>query len=143
MSLSLEVLPRVVDPGKDLATIHITRVALYDQFVEHWLERGKKRLGEKELSPQSRSAFESLVDEGFTRNGIDYLKKLNEAGTTLIYTSHQLNEAEDLCDSIALIDEGRIIVHDSLDSLLAAHGHEGLEGLFLELTGKNYRDQSV
>jgi ABC-2 type transport system ATP-binding protein len=74
---------------------------------------------------------------------IGYLKKLNEAGTTLIYTSHQLNEAEDLCDTVALIDEGRIIVHDTLDSLLAAHGHEGLEGLFLELTGKNYRDQIV
>lgn len=74
---------------------------------------------------------------------IGYLKKLNEAGTTLIYTSHQLNEAEDLCDTVALIDEGRIIVHDTLDSLLAAHGQEGLEGLFLDLTGKNYRDQSV
>jgi hypothetical protein len=49
---------------------------LYDQFIEHWLERGKKRLGEKELSSQAKAAFESLVDEGFTRNGIDFLKKL-------------------------------------------------------------------
>ncbi|KAK3828974.1 MAG: hypothetical protein J3Q66DRAFT_435407 [Benniella sp.] len=79
MSLSLEVLPRMVDPGRDLSATHITRMALYDQFIEHWLERGKKRLGEKSLSPQSRSAFESLIDEGFTRNGIDYLKKLSVA----------------------------------------------------------------
>ncbi|KAF9350163.1 hypothetical protein BGX34_001378 [Mortierella sp. NVP85] len=79
MSLSLEVLPRMVDPGHDLSATHITRMALYDQFIEHWLERGKKRLGEKNLSPQSRSAFESLIDEGFTRNGIDYLKKLSVA----------------------------------------------------------------
>jgi len=79
MSLSLEVLPRMVDPGHDLSATRITRVALYDQFIEHWLERGKKRLGEKNLSPQARSAFESLNDEGFTPNGIDYLKRLSVA----------------------------------------------------------------
>jgi len=71
---------------------------------------------------------------------IEYLKKLNAQGTTLIYTSHQLAEAEELCDSVALIDEGRIIVRDGLDQLLAAHQQDGLEGLFLKLTGKAYRD---
>jgi len=76
MSLSLEVLPRMVDPGQNFSTTHITRTALYDQFIEHWFERGKKRLGEMNMSPQARSAFESLIDEGFTRNGIAYLKKL-------------------------------------------------------------------
>ncbi|KAF9349625.1 hypothetical protein BGX34_001685 [Mortierella sp. NVP85] len=79
MTLSLEVLPRMVDPGEHLSVAHITRVALYDQFVEHWLERGKKRLSEKELSPQAKAAFESLTDEGFTQNGIDFLKKLSVA----------------------------------------------------------------
>jgi len=76
MALSLEVLPRMVDPGEHLSATQVTRVALYDQFMEHWLERGKKRLGEKELSPQAKAALENLVDEGFTRNGIDFLKKL-------------------------------------------------------------------
>ena len=79
MSLSLDVLPRIVDPGQDLSATRITRTALYDQFIEHWLERGKKRLGEKNLSPQARAAFENLIDEGFTRNGIDYLKRLSAA----------------------------------------------------------------
>ena len=79
MSLSLEVLPRLVDPGQDYSVTDITRTALYDQFIEHWLERGKKRLGEKNLSPQAKSAFESLIDEGFARNAIDYLKKLSAA----------------------------------------------------------------
>src|SRR5688572_7861208 len=41
---------------------------------------------------------------------IDYLKKLNAGGMTLIYTSHQLHEAESLCRQIAMIDEGKIIV---------------------------------
>jgi len=76
MTLSLEVLPRIMDPGEHLSATRVTRVALYDQFIEHWLERGKKRLGEKEQSPQAKAAFESLVDEGFTRNGIDFLKRL-------------------------------------------------------------------
>ena len=71
---------------------------------------------------------------------IDYLKELNKKGTTLIYTSHQLNEAEDLCENIALIDEGRIIATNTLTELLKEHGQDGLEGLFLTLTGKEYRD---
>ncbi len=74
---------------------------------------------------------------------INYLKELNKNGTTLIYTSHQLSEAEDLCDTIALIDEGKIIVHDDLNTLLAEHGQNGLEGLFLNFTGKNYRNADV
>jgi len=76
MTLSLEVMPRMMDPGEHLSATHITKVGLYDHFIEHWLERGKKRLGEKKLNPQSKAAFEGLIDEGFTRNGIDFLKKL-------------------------------------------------------------------
>ena len=74
---------------------------------------------------------------------INYLKELNKNGTTLIYTSHQLSEAEGLCERIALIDEGRIIVHDDLDTLLVQHGQAGLEGLFLNLTGKKYEHTNV
>lgn len=71
---------------------------------------------------------------------INYLKELNKEGATLVYTSHQLSEAEDLCERIALIDEGKIIVHDDLGKLLSQHRQEGLEGLFLNLTGKDYRN---
>lgn len=71
---------------------------------------------------------------------IAYLKELTASGTTLVYTSHQLNEAELLCDRIALIDEGKIIANDILANLLASHNENGLEGLFLKLTGKAFRD---
>jgi ABC-2 type transport system ATP-binding protein len=71
---------------------------------------------------------------------ISYLKEINEKGTTLIYTSHQLSEAEELCNKIALIDDEKILVHDSLDQLLKDHQEKDLEGLFLKLTGKMYRD---
>jgi ABC-2 type transport system ATP-binding protein len=78
------------------------------------------------------------VQTGFSI--VSYLKQLNQAGTTLVYTSHQLKEAEDLCDRIALIDEGKIIAHDDLTALLLAHREGGLEGLFLKLTGKDFRN---
>lgn len=71
---------------------------------------------------------------------IAYLKELNNSGTTLIYSSHQLNEAELLCDKIALIDEGKILANDTLTNLLSCHNENGLEGLFLRLTGKTFRD---
>lgn len=71
---------------------------------------------------------------------IQYLKELNKKGTTLIYTSHQLNEAEELCDKIAMIESGKIIAHDTIGNLLAEHKEDGLEGLFLNLTGKQYKD---
>lgn len=67
---------------------------------------------------------------------ISYLKLLNEKGTTLIYTSHQLSEAEELCDRIALIDHGKVLTEGSLSDLLSQHSEEGLEGLFINLTGK-------
>ncbi|KAG0248285.1 hypothetical protein BG011_000251, partial [Mortierella polycephala] len=81
LTLSLEVLPRVVDVGQiqDLSRAKITRVALYDQFVEQWLERGKKRVGGNDLSQQAKSAFDTLVDGGFTQNGIHFLKGLAAA----------------------------------------------------------------
>jgi ABC-2 type transport system ATP-binding protein len=71
---------------------------------------------------------------------INYLLELNKNGTTLIYTSHQLSEAEALCERVAMIDEGKIIAHDTLTNLLNQHKQIGLEGLFLNLTGKAYRN---
>lgn len=76
-----------------------------------------------------------------SRNAIiDFLKKINEEGTTLVYTSHQLKEAEDLCHIVAMIDQGEIIANGTLESLKLQHSQDGLEGLFLELTGRDYRD---
>jgi len=71
---------------------------------------------------------------------INYLLELNKKGTTLVYTSHQLSEAEDLCQQVALIDGGKIIAQDSLRNMLKDHKQESLEHLFLNLTGKDYRN---
>lgn len=66
---------------------------------------------------------------------IQFLKKLNESGTTLVYTSHQLSEAEELCDTIALINKGNIIAHDKTQTLFSNHQEKNLEDLFIRLTG--------
>lgn len=71
---------------------------------------------------------------------LHYLGELNAKGTTLIYTSHQLDEAERLCESIALIDQGAILAEGNVHTLLAEHRQADLRGLYLELTGKAYRD---
>jgi ABC-2 type transport system ATP-binding protein len=71
---------------------------------------------------------------------ISYLHQLNKSGTTLIYTSHQLNEAEDLCEQIAMIDQGKIITQGHINEVLKAHDQQNLEELFINLTGKAYRD---
>ena len=71
---------------------------------------------------------------------INYLLDLNKSGTTLIYTSHQLSEAEGLCDQVALIEDGKIIARDNLSALLKAYRQDSLENLFLNLTGKEYRN---
>ncbi len=76
-----------------------------------------------------------------TRNAIiSYLKQLNSEGTTLFYSSHQMKEAEELCERIALIDEGKIIVSGTVAQLLNDTNEKDLEGVFLKLTGKEFRD---
>lgn len=48
----------------------------------------------------------------------DYVRKLNEQGTTILLTTHYLEEAEELCDRIAVIDEGRIITEGSKKDIM-------------------------
>ena len=45
-----------------------------------------------------------------------------------------------LYNKVALIDDGKIIAHDTLQQLMIDHKEDGLEGLFINLTGKSYRD---
>ncbi|MBI2124946.1 ABC transporter ATP-binding protein [Candidatus Woesearchaeota archaeon] len=63
-----------------------------------------------------------------------YLKKLNKEGTTILLTTHYLEEAEKLCDRIAIINKGKIIKVDTKDNLLKEHGNKKLEDIFLQLT---------
>lgn len=72
---------------------------------------------------------------------LDYLKAINQQGTTIIYTSHYMEEAENLCSRVAIIDRGSIISIGNPKELVADHPEfKNLENLFLYLTGKELRD---
>jgi len=58
------------------------------------------------------------VDIEIRRSMWDFLRELNAAGTTIILTTHYLEEAENLCRNIAIIDRGRIAEADRMDRLL-------------------------
>jgi ABC-2 type transport system ATP-binding protein len=72
---------------------------------------------------------------------MEYLKKLNQEGTTIIYTSHMMQEAEKLCSSIAIIDYGKIIAQGRPEGLIGSKPeYTDLENIFLHLTGRHLRD---
>ena len=56
----------------------------------------------------------------------DYLKFLNESGTTIILTTHYLEEAENLCKNIAIIDDGKILRNTSMRTFLSELQNENL-----------------
>jgi ABC-2 type transport system ATP-binding protein len=58
------------------------------------------------------------VDIEVRRSMWDFLRQINREGTTIILTTHYLEEAESLCRNIAIIDEGRIIEHDRMATVL-------------------------
>lgn len=72
---------------------------------------------------------------------LEQLRALNRQGMTLLYTTHYMREAEEICDEIAIIDAGRVIAQGAPRQLIAANpACESLEDLFLALTGKALRE---
>ena len=62
-------------------------------------------------------------------------------GTTMEYTTHYMEEAETLCDTVAIMDVGQIIVEGAPANLIASHPEaDSLGALFLQLTGRTLRD---
>lgn len=93
------------------------------------------------------------LDPQARRNLWDLIKDIRAKGTTVIMTTHYMDEAEVLCDRVAIIDSGRIIALDSPDKLidkLVATGFErpkevkkaNLEDVFIHLTGHALRDEN-
>ena len=72
---------------------------------------------------------------------IDHLKLLNKEGTTIVYTSHHLNEAESFCTRVAIIDNGEIVANGIPAALIQNQENAiNLEDVFLAITGKALRD---
>lgn len=69
------------------------------------------------------------------------LQELNSDGTTIIYTTHYMEEAQKLCSHVGIIDNGRVIRQGKTKDLTNAEGFNNLNDLFLSLTGKQLRDE--
>ena len=92
------------------------------------------------------------LDPQARRNLWDLIKEIRDNGTTVIITTHYMDEAEVLCDRVAIIDSGEIIAIDTPNALidaLVASGFEkvkevkkaNLEDVFISLTGKEWREE--
>lgn len=92
------------------------------------------------------------LDPQARRNLWELIKDIRSKGATVILTTHYMDEAEQLCDRIAIMDEGKIISLDSPDKMiddLVSTGFErpkevkaaSLEDVFIHLTGKEMRDE--
>ena len=71
-----------------------------------------------------------------------YVQRINEEGTTILLTTHYLEEAEQLCDKIAFINEGRIAAQGTVAELSAQYGVGNIEDAYLELVGRNELSRS-
>ena len=88
------------------------------------------------LDPQSRRQLWGI------------LTRFREAGGTVVLTTHYMDEAETLCDRVAIVDHGHVIAEDTPKNLIASLAapkvvvHEGtLEDVFMSLTGRHLREE--
>ena len=92
------------------------------------------------------------LDPQARRNLWDLVRNIRDKGTTVIITTHYMDEAEVLCDRVAIIDAGKIIAMDSPDKLidnLVSSGFEktkevkkaNMEDVFISLTGHSLREE--
>ena len=83
------------------------------------------------VDPQSRNhIFESI-------------ERIRSTGTSVLYTTHYMEEAERLCDTIAIMDQGAIIACGTPSELIASMGepNANMETVFLKLTGRSLKDE--
>jgi ABC-2 type transport system ATP-binding protein len=163
-------------PGLNLVELIHLFGGLYNQEVDPIALLKKVNLEEKakskskELSGGQRQRFSIattlinkpkiiFLDEPTTgldpqarRNLWDLIREIRAQGTTIIITTHYMDEAEQLCDRIAIMDKGTIIKLDSPDKMideLVSSGFErpkqtkaaNLEDVFIQLTGHQMRDE--
>lgn len=162
-------------PNLNLTELLLLFAGLYnvkintDELLEKFNLKDKAKNKFKELSGGQKQRFSIattiinqpkiiFLDEPTTgldpqarRNLWELIKELNSNGTTIVITTHYMDEAEVLCDRVAIVDRGKIIKIDSPDNLideLIATGFEkpkktkdaNLEDVFMSLTGKDLRE---
>ncbi|MBA4495848.1 ABC transporter ATP-binding protein [Paenactinomyces guangxiensis] len=81
------------------------------------------------LDPKSKRDVQEFVEE-----------VMDTHDATIILTTHDMDEAERLCDRIAIIDQGKIVALDTAEGLKKQIGTDSLEDVFFRLTGKSWED---
>ena len=71
-----------------------------------------------------------------------YVQRINQEGTTILLTTHYLEEAEQLCDRIAFINHGEIVAEGSSEELASSFGVVNLEDAYLALVGRRELSRS-
>lgn len=88
------------------------------------------------------------LDPQAKRNLWDLVRELNATGMTIVLTTHNMEEAEFLCERLAIMDHGKIVAEGTPEELIMAHApeppaaplHGNLEDVFLALTGHELRE---
>ncbi len=92
------------------------------------------------------------LDPQARRNLWELIKQLRERGATVVITTHYMDEAEELCERVAIIDSGQIVALSTPDALIdkllskgfkrtKAVREANLEDVFLDMTGKEWRNE--
>ena len=143
-----------IEPKDLLESVDLLEKA--DTYVENLSGGQRQRLSIAASLVHNPKVF--FMDEPTTgldpqarRNLWDLVKSIQKRGITVILTTHYLEEAEMLCDRVAIMDEGKIIALDTPKNLikqLLSRGFKkkhhveqaNLEDVFIDLTGKHLRD---
>lgn len=75
------------------------------------------------------------VDVELRRQMWAFLRQVNEAGTTIVLTTHYLEEAEQLARNVAIINKGEVVVNESMQGFLERHNNQKLEDIYLQIIG--------
>jgi ABC-2 type transport system ATP-binding protein len=84
----------------------------------------------------------ALLDPQSVRFVRDLVKELNANGKTIILTTHIMEEADELSNTVGIIDHGKMVAVDETAFLKSQHNCDTLEDVFLELTGRTLRDSA-
>jgi ABC-2 type transport system ATP-binding protein len=70
----------------------------------------------------------------------DFIRDLKKRQKTIILTTHHMEEAEELCDRVGIIDHGKLIALGTPKELIDKCSVKNLEEVFIQLTGRNMRE---
>lgn len=144
-----------IDPAELLGKVSLTQKA--DVFIDKLSGGQKQRFSiAAALVHQPEVLFldepTTGLDPQARRNMWELVREIQGEGKTIILTTHYMDEAELLCDRVAIMDEGKIIALDSPDALIYQLLERGfskdrvekqanLEDVFIDLTGKQLREE--